>query len=386
MKILHVIFSCFYIEGLGYQENLMPLYQKKQGHDVYILTSTFPNSYLGSEKFSGLTEYTNDAGLKVKILKRNYTNIFWKKFNFNKYENTYDSINDIKPDVIFIHGLLSVSHKQVIRYAKLNPKTKIYADQHGDYYNSPVKSLKQKALMSFLWRPIIRDMSEVVKIYWGTTPWRCQYMEDIYRIKKNKIQLLVMGADNDRIEALKRNGCREKTREELNIKDEMVLITGGKIDKAKNIHLLMKAFNELNLANTKLIIFGKLQDDIRDEIAALIENPNIIYTGWIAANDVYKYMLAADLAVFPGTHSVLWEQACGSGLPAIYKEWSGMKHVDRGGNCEFLKEDSVELIKDLLKHIVLDKEKYAEMQKAAINCAPYFSYEQIAKRAIECEE
>lgn len=212
-------------------------------------------------------------------------------------------------------------------------------------------------------------------------------MEDIYKISKDKIRLLVMGADNERISQLRADGTREKTRESLNIKDEFVLITGGKIDKAKNLHLLMRAFNDLNLENTKLIIFGNLKDDIKAEFEELKRNPNIIYIGWIAADDVYKYMLASDLAVFPGTHSVLWEQACGCGLPAVYKKWPGMTHVDRDGNCEFLCEDSVEEIKSILYEIVSNKEKYKSMKGAAENnCVSYFSYDQIAKRAIEMEE
>ena len=212
-------------------------------------------------------------------------------------------------------------------------------------------------------------------------------MEDIYKISKDKIRLLVMGADNERISQLRAEGTREKTRESLNIKDEFVLISGGKIDKAKNLHLLMRAFNDLNLENTKLIIFGNLNDDIKAEFEELKRNPNIIYIGWIAADDVYKYMLASDLAVFPGTHSVLWEQACGCGLPAVYKKWPGMTHVDRDGNCEFLCEDSVEEIKSILYEIISNKEKYKSMKGAAENnCVSYFSYDQIAKRAIEMGE
>lgn len=387
MRVLHIVFSCFYIEGLGYQENLMPLYHKRQGHDVYVLTSTFKNSHLGTEEFKGLPSYVNHDGINVKILKRRPVNVFGKKYDFNEYYDVYPSIQEIEPDIIFLHGLLSISHLQVVKYVRDNPKVKVYADQHGDYYNSPIRTISQRFLNTFLWRPIIRKMDSVVSIYWGTTPWRCEYMEDIYKISKDKIRLLVMGADNERISQLRADGTREKTRESLNIKDEFVLITGGKIDKAKNLHLLMRAFNDLNLENTKLIIFGNLKDDIKAEFEELKRNPNIIYIGWIAADDVYKYMLASDLAVFPGTHSVLWEQACGCVLPAVYKKWPGMTHVDRDGNCEFLCEDSVEEIKSILYEIVSNKEKYKSMKGAAENnCVSYFSYDQIAKRAIEMEE
>ena len=40
MKIVHICLACFYVDGMGYQENLLPKYHA-QKHDVTIITSDF---------------------------------------------------------------------------------------------------------------------------------------------------------------------------------------------------------------------------------------------------------------------------------------------------------------------------------------------------------
>ena len=109
----------------------------------------------------------------------------------------------------------------------------------------------------------------------------------------------------------------------------------------------------------------------------------ITYIGWIASDMVYDYFLSSDLCVFPGTHSVLWEQSCACGLPGVFREWQGMHHVDVGGNAIFLKEDSTEEIKSVLLSLYHNPQRILDMKIVAQTKAiPTFSYRNIAKRAI----
>ena len=159
-----------------------------------------------------------------------------------------------------------------------------------------------------------------------------------------------------------------------------------KIDRAKNIHFLMRAVSDLNNQNIKLIVFGQPNDEMKPIIQELCKNDSIRFIGWIQADKAYDYFLASDLGFFPGTHSVLWEQACACGLPCVFKNWEGMHHVDVGGNCEFLKNDSAEEIKEMILNIVNDIDKYEAMKKVAVEKGiKTFSYKEIAKRAIGLE-
>ena len=191
-----------------------------------------------------------------------------------------------------------------------------------------------------------------------------------------------MGGDDDKIYFDKATEIRRAYREKIDVKDsDFLIVTGGKIDSLKNIHLLMQAVSEMS--DTKLVVFGNAAPEMSETINELSQNPNIRYIGWVDSDDAYNWFLSSDLAVFPGTHSVLWEQAIACGIPCVFKHWEGMEHVDVGGNCKFLYNDSVVEIKEALAGINSNRDVYNQMKQIAVEKGiPTFSYREIAKRSI----
>ena len=105
--------------------------------------------------------------------------------------------------------------------------------------------------------------------------------------------------------------------------------------------------------------------------------------GWIEPSKLYDYLFASDLAFFPGTHSVLWEQAVGVGLPCVFKRWKGIHHVDVGGNCIFIENGIEDEIREVLLKIYNNKTIYNNLKDIAIEKGiPEFSYFKIAQKAI----
>jgi hypothetical protein len=105
----------------------------------------------------------------------------------------------------------------------------------------------------------------------------------------------------------------------------------------------------------------------------------------VPAKETYKYFFASDLACFPGTHSTLWEEAVGYGIPAIFKLWDGITQIDLQGNCVLLNEPITDVsLSEVLSSIILDKEKYNKMLTIArTKGMEMFSYSRIAKYSIE---
>jgi len=121
-----------------------------------------------------------------------------------------------------------------------------------------------------------------------------------------------------------------------------------------------------------------------EEFSALSKSKNIRAIGWIDATKVYDYFLAADLAIFPGTHSVLWEQAVGTGCPCVFRRWKGIEHIDVGGNCVFLERGDQEEIEQLILKIRDHPSLLVDMKAVAVERGiREFSYSDIARRAIE---
>ena len=381
MKIVHICLAAFYVEGLGYQENVLPQRHAELGNEVTVLTSDF---VFNSKQEGGKREqldYVNDFGIHVKVLQRSTRYGYYSRFR--DFDGVYAALESEKPDIVFVHGGQFVALKDVIKYCKKRREVKLFIDQHGDYYNMKIDTWKSKLVQRRIYGHWMRKAVPFTKKFWGVTPWRCQYLHEVYKIPEDKIGLLVMGGDDRYIHFDEVPKLRTDIRKQISLKDDdFVAITGGKIDSTKNIHLLMQAIAELDMDNLKLIVFGMPNDEMKAQIDKLSEDKHIINIGWLDSTKVYDYFLASDLAVFPGTHSVLWEQACACGIPGVFKDWEGMHHVDTGGNCKFLHKDSTEEIKEVLSEIIGDKEKYYGMKQAAEKSKKDFFYSEIAKRAI----
>lgn len=175
---------------------------------------------------------------------------------------------------------------------------------------------------------------------------------------------------------------RAEIRKNLKINDtDFVIATGGKIDRLKHTLELMRVINKLKEARLHLLIFGTILPELENEFNGLLSD-NIHYVGWCNATQVTKYLLASDLACFPGTHSTLWEQSIGLSIPCIFRKWHGMEHVNANGNCIYLEHSDEDEIKDAIMRI-LDKDFYKRLLLNAQNASKKFLYSDIAKQSIE---
>ena len=320
MKIMHLALLSPYNDNWGYQENLLLKYQRKLGHNVTLIVSnkTFKDGVVVNLPES---DYFLEDG--QHIIKVAYKKFIFPRFSKGlKYFKIYKLITEFNPDLIMVHGLSNISVFQASKYKKrINPNCKIIADNHVDYYNGASKPYTLKERLYIIYTRIINKFMQknYEKVY-GVTPWRVQYQEQVFKISSDKSDLLVMGGDVDKINFQKQKQIREEIRKKWAIKeDDVLLITGGKIDFAKNIHLLIESIKEIDNPKVKLLIFGTFAKTMKEKDIEPFISDRIKLIGWLDASKVYDYFLSADLGVFPGTHSVLWEQACACGLPCILK-------------------------------------------------------------------
>jgi 1,2-diacylglycerol 3-alpha-glucosyltransferase len=384
MKIVHLCLSNFFIDDYSYQENLLPKYHVLQGHSVTVIASlvSFDSSGKPCLLDAESTKLTKDG---YKVIRVDYKSPF---YNFNRfvriYKGIYHLLENEKPDLIFLHDFSFMDIRKIIKYVKTNKKVILYADCHTDYINSAQTWISRNIFHKIVWRYYAKKMSPFVSKFFGTTPLRCDFLKEAYAIDSEKIELLVMGIDDKKIQDKKRENIREKYINELKFTNsDFIIVTGGKIDKQKNIHLLMQAIKNINRENIKLLIFGTVSSEMKSLFQNLLVSSSINYVGWQNTDKILDYLIFADLIVFPGTHSVLWEQAVGAGVPCLFKHWKGMTHIDVGGNCDFLYEDKVEEIEMKLLSIIDNSERYLLMKKNSIEKGLHqFSYSYIAEKAI----
>lgn len=379
--VAHIAIANFYREGMGYQENILPIKHKEIGCEAVMISC---NQNEGKRQ---VESYTNIEGLKVYLLPKK-KNLLMRipvvNCMVNKISGLQTVLEEVQPTIIFMHGLQAVDNLDVINYIKNHPLVTLYVDQHADFYNTPIKTLKQYITQKIIYKQVANKLLPYVKKFWGVTPWRVDYLRQVYNLPIEKTDLLVMGGDENLIDWNNREKIRSDIRKTLGIpEDAFVLITGGKLGKAKNLHILLEALRRRGNKNSFLIVFGKFEEEEYHLCEPYIDD-HVKLLGWIDSRGVYPYFLSADVSVFPGTHSVLWEQSCAAGLPGIFKDWNGgFNHVDVGGNALLIKDITVDSISNAIEK-VMNRTFYQGMKEVAENKGrTVFSYKQIAKRSIE---
>lgn len=384
MKVVHLCLASFYPDNYSYQENLLPKYHKKLGYDVEVIASTQSFDEHGKVCYLNNTgTYQNEYDIKVTRLPYKSKNKIWKKFR--RYIGTFDAINNAHPDILFIHGGQFLDIDQVVKYLKAHPEVVVYVDNHADFSNSATNWISKNILHKIVWKHAEHKIEPYTKKFYGVLPIRVDFLKNIYRLPAEKCELLVMGADDELVEKAKKSGARERIRAQYGIKDaDFLIMTGGKIDPWKTqTLLLMQAVKNIDRDNVRLIVFGSVTQELSEKVKSLADGEKIQYIGWINSKDTYDYFEAADLVVFPGRHSVMWEQVTGQGKPMIVKDWPGTHHVDIGGNVLFLLKDSVEEIQNKIESVLDNPEMYNSMRDVANSAGmQHFSYKNIAGRSV----
>lgn len=381
MKIIHVSPSAPYNEGWSYQENLLPKYQQKLGHDV-ILIVTNQEHQDGKKVEIACTDSITQDGFRVirrmqekigvPVLSRMLTRV-----------RVYDILQREQPDFVFYHGLVSATIFEVCQYKRrLNPSCIVVQDNHLDSNIGFKLNGWKNGIRKIIYSSIFRLTKKYIEKVYGVTPWRVEYAQRFFGVPADMSDVLIMGADDEKIDYENQAEIRTNLRRKFGIADnEFLIVTGGKIDTKKRIHLLMDAVNQLN--GVKLVVFGNVLDDVKDEFEKQLSD-KVQWAGFIPADEAYNYFFAADLAMFPGQHSVLWEQACACKVPCIFARWNGMEHVNNGGNAAFLDDVSVEGIKHCITDLMWTDAYHTMKAIAESDKTDIYLYSNIAKKSLEC--
>ena len=382
MRILHVCLSSYYVDGHGYQENIIPKFHKLSGNKVEILASTETwrdNSYLGHVS-SG--SYINEDGIQVTRLP--YVKYIPRPIvsKLRLYSGLSSVLERFKPELIYIHDLQFYNVVEIVKY-KIKNNIVLVADSHTDLLNSATNWISMNILHKIVYKYYVQKIWPHCKMIWGTLSTRAEFYNQIYGVPLPYLGLLPLGLDDSltNLEKLKDTG-RQKRRD-LGIGDtSIIVITGGKIDKNKNIGILLDYFSKLEGSQASLLVFGQIVDELLDEYTQLIKmNPNIKYLGWLSQSEIIELLCAADLAVYPGGHSVLWEQSVACQLALLVKDCPGTGHLDIGGNIDVF-DGSFDELKTKLDSLVLGNGLSEMSRNAKCERSSRFYYSKIAKDAI----
>ena len=134
VRILHICLCGPVTDNWSYQDNYLPKYHKRIGFDVSVIASKWIYDDNGAINKDLRDVYDNEYGIKtIRIENKGNSNIFSK---FKRYKSLYQSIENEKPDIIFLHGTQFLDICEIKKYIKKYSNVVLYVDNHADFSNS----------------------------------------------------------------------------------------------------------------------------------------------------------------------------------------------------------------------------------------------------------
>lgn len=326
---MKIVMVCeFFDENLEYQDNLLAKYYTKNGHDVTIITSTISSvfDYVRDKDRgtgSGISYNTPDC----KIIRMPF------RINILNRIKIFPSLAGIfekeRPDLIFFHDIIP-NIVEGSSYIIKNPGAKMIMDYHADYSNSAKNWISLKFLHGIVRKFFLRRAEPQIEHFFPVVPASSTFLREVYGIAPERMELLPLGTDLEFGAAVHARGGGGELRAQLGIPDDgFVVFSGGKLNPLKCTEHLIDAARMLDDPRLWLLIVG-VAEPVHAEYDAMLRaraagDPRILFRGWQDRTSVYEHMDAADMAVFPASQSVLWQQAIGMALPVMVGEQSDIQ-------------------------------------------------------------
>lgn len=379
MKVVHICMIA-YLDGWGYQDNLLPEYMSKAGHEVVVISSAnhFPSFLKEAEikriKSKGDNYYVNNVHLyRIKT-----------KFDTSNY-NFYCSglskiLNDEKPDVIFHHGVNSSSMLIAWNYIRKHYNVKFFIDNHADRINESSRKIWNFIITKIILGTCIKIVDNKVTKYYGVTPGRCEYLESHFGVPEKKISLLPIGGDTDLVDSITSSTTELRAKYGYPI-DSKIIVSGGKMGEDKGTVSLLYAFKRLkrNDKTLSLVLFGNFSDAKTEALAK--ETDGVFVEGWCDRQKTIELLKLSDVACWPIHHTTLIEDAVACATPVVLRKTGNTMHLVDGNGVLIEHGGEEEIFKAFT--IILYDGIYADFKKSAEIMKGKFGYHNISKQIID---
>lgn len=354
MRIIHV--EDYFDPTAGYQINEL-LNASKESTDedeVFLITSNDMSPFHKKVSLEDDSEFEQKTGVKIIRLEARF-----KMSSRILLKNLKKKINEINPDVVFLHGIGDFKDLQL--WGK-KTKYKIIRDCHMSWVASKNK-LRHVFYFGYrLFFSSIINRTNKYDIVYALGEEEFEYLKKI-GIKDHKIDYLLHGYNDsimyfDRLE-------RDKIRKHYNFsKDDVVVSYIGKFNNTKRPDIVLDIIDKLDseyITNkkVKLLFIGpkdlKYMDYFNKKIVSLRDKVDIVVDEAKPFPELRKYYSASDICIFPKetTLSSIHAQVCG--CPVIMEnQKSNIERVLNNNNL--YSTDSTDQASTILKRIIDNKE------------------------------
>ena len=338
--------------------------------------------------YGGQSAVNDDIGFGQKVtwdipLLEGYDYVFLKNSSSSKGMNTrfLDAINwsifkvlrQSDDKVVIVNGWAYLSDWFVFLSAKLyGKKVWMRAEMPWNQEELKPRSFK-KSLKFLLFKYVIFKYFIDRCLYIGSQNKKYYLM---HGVKESRLIFAPYAVDNQLFQSLNSDGLSARQKWEIHENQIIILFSGKLIDKKRPLDLL-KAFHQLNDANTVLFYMGDgpLRNNLEAYIAQHQVN-NVVISGFINQSEIGTIYSMADLFVMSSGIGETWglsvNEAMNFSLPVIVSSTCGSSFdiVENGMNGYVFREGDIDALTDSLQSIVKDamlREKMGTASKEKIN-------------------
>lgn len=374
MKIAHICTNNAYVDGWGYQDNLLPVYIKELGVDNFVIASNkLPSTYLNGKEYPIGESFVD--GIKV-IRVKSY--LLTNSIVFTN--GLYRILKIENPDVIMHHNLNYTSLVICSIYSMIHHKVMV-ADSHVDANNTRNSKIFKFLYYKVLVGGVMRLFSYPIKKYYGVSLGRCDYLHTVFGVNKKCIDFLPLGVDENKINQIP---SKLELRRKYNLDStKIVIVSGGKMGIDKGTIDLISTIEDIvnNGLKITLLLFGSFSDKTTENLANT--KSFVSLQGWCDRIKTLEMLKVADIACWPIHHTTLCEDAIGCGTPLLLRKTRTTEHLIDGNGFFMEKGSKDELFSYLNKFVNLTNQELDNLYMSSQRMKERLSYKTIAKKLID---
>ena len=376
MKIVHVCLSNFYIDGYAYQENILVSEHVRAGHDVHVIAST--ESFDERLRFTYLSpgSYSGNDGALVTRLQYRYNMFPRLARKVRAYVGLEQILEDLKPQIIMFHSLCAWSLLTVTAYVRRNPGVKFFADCHEDFNNSARTWASRELLHKLFYKPIFRSCVDQIHEVLCITVESLDFAIDFYGSPRDKTRIYPLGCTIEASELVAQRRYDFRVRHGF-FDTDIVITQTGKLDHTKQLEASLQAFCANSSSNLKLVIAGKMSDDVRARCLPLIQSDSrILDLGWQTPDELRTVLAGADCFLQPFGQTATTQMAMGYDCVILAQDVPSHRWLV--GDNDFLFKDASEL-PVVLKRVIENQEELDKLKLANSHfAAAHLDYKKLA--------
>ena len=384
MKIMHI--APYFHEGFGYQENWLPVHQKRMGHEVLIVSSDW---YFPFPDYSSVMQNTlGDRFVGVGKSFHNGITVVRKKSVFANQQrpgiilfSVLSELKDFLPDVVHVHGATNLTLLETLFFRK-KFSYKVFVDSHQDVSVEGKTGALAKFTWYFFWRisyhylGLKQSVAKFLPITSGAQTW----LQTKLRIAAEDTVISPLGVDLDSMSYLvsldyefrKKNGLDAKT----------IIVNSGKQYSGKKIEWIIDVAIRCHRENSNifLILVGSADEAydvlIKKRLEVLGEQ-NFLRFPFLDLNKLHAVFCAADIGIWPGVPSNSIQDAMACEVALIVPDDDIVGHLVEGNGLK--ESQDCRKAADFIGKLARDSDQLKSCKKKSAELVANFGWDKVAR-------